>query len=144
MSSDAAGTLEGVERFGYDGTPQPVGPDDVVTAEVTTRDIDRGDAPHFLLKEITESPVSFAKTLRGKIVDTTARLRAAVGDVALPPDIAARLAAGTITRIRVIGQGTAAVAGQSTAAILDELTPASSTSTPSRPPSCPASACAST
>ena len=31
------------------------------TAEVTTRDIDRGDAPHFLLKEITESPESFAQ-----------------------------------------------------------------------------------
>ena len=40
---------------------------------------------------------------------------------AFPESIAARLAAGTITRIRVIGQGTAAVAGQSTAAILDEL-----------------------
>ena len=32
-----------------------------------------------------------------------------------------RLAAGSITRVRVIGQGTAAVAGQSMAAILDEL-----------------------
>ena len=34
----------------------PSSDDDVVTAEVTTRDIDRGDAPHFLLKEITEAP----------------------------------------------------------------------------------------
>ena len=93
-------------------------------AEVTTRDINRGDAPHFLLKEIGEAPSSFAKTLRGKIVERDGRLRADVGERALPADIAARLAAGTITRVRVIGQGTAAVAGQSTAAILDELTAA--------------------
>ena len=122
VSSEGAGTLEGVQRFGYDGTARPIGADEVVTAEVTTRDINRGDAPHFLLKEISEAPVSFAKTLRGKIIDLDGVLSAAVGDVALPADIAARLAAGTITRIRVIGQGTAAVAGQSTAAILDELT----------------------
>jgi glucosamine--fructose-6-phosphate aminotransferase (isomerizing) len=122
VSGDTAGTLDGVRRIGYDGTPHPVGDDDVVTAEVTTRDINRGDAPHFLLKEISEAPLSFAKTLRGKIVDVDGRLSAAVGDVALPPDIASRLADGSITRIRVIGQGTAAVAGQSTATILDELT----------------------
>ena len=68
------------------------------TAEVTTRDIDRGDFPHFLLKEITESPDSLAKTLRGKIVERDGLLHAAVGDRALPPDVAARLADGSITR----------------------------------------------
>ncbi|MGI9051529.1 MAG: SIS domain-containing protein [Ilumatobacteraceae bacterium] len=121
-----AGTIEGLDRRGYDGSVQPVRPADVVTAEVTTRDIDRGDAPHFLLKEISESPDSFAKTLRGKIHeranDDGMRLRhATVGARALPAPIAERLAAGTIRRVRVIGQGTAAVAGQSMAAVLDEL-----------------------
>jgi glucosamine--fructose-6-phosphate aminotransferase (isomerizing) len=96
--------------------------DDIAHAEVTTRDIDRGGAPHFLLKEITESPNSFAKTLRGKITGERDALRVVVGERALPTVIRDRLADGTITRIRVIGQGTAAVAGQSTAAILDELT----------------------
>src|SRR5690606_5354334 len=57
-----AGSLEGIERIAYDGTVLPVTEDDVVTATITTRDIDRGDFPHFLLKEITESPVSFHKT----------------------------------------------------------------------------------
>ena len=94
---------------------------DVSLAEVTTRDIDRGDHPHFLLKEITESPDSFAKTLRGKIAEDGGRLRAVVGRRALPADVEDRLRSGTITRIRVIGQGTAAVAGQSMAAVLDEL-----------------------
>ena len=116
------GGLAALRRLGYDGIERPVTEADVVTAEVTTRDIDRGDAPHFLLKEITEAPESFRKTLRGKIVeDADGVLRAVVGERALPPAVAARLADGSITRIRVIGQGTAAVAGQSTAALLDEL-----------------------
>ena len=66
---------------------------DVTTAEVTTRDINRGEAPHFLLKEISEAPLSFAKTLRGKIVERDGLLRADVGQRALPADVAARLAA---------------------------------------------------
>ncbi|MGB3736772.1 MAG: SIS domain-containing protein [Ilumatobacter sp.] len=126
IDSTDAGDLDGIKRYSYDGSELPVDDDDVSVAEVTTRDIDRGDAPHYLLKEITEAPLSFAKTLRGKISadpngETEGALRAVVGEAALPADIAAALAAGTITRIRVIGQGTAAVAGQSTAAILDEL-----------------------
>ena len=58
-----------IERIAYDGTPLPVTDDEVVEAQITTRDIDRGDAPHFLLKEITEAPASFRKTLRGKLVE---------------------------------------------------------------------------
>ena len=121
LDGASAGELAGIERFAYDGTPRPVTDADVVRAEVTTRDIDRGDAPHFLLKEIGEAPTSFAKTLRGRIIERDGRLRAEVGERALPAEIADRLANGTISRVRVIGQGTAAVAGQSTAAILGEL-----------------------
>ena len=116
------GALAGIERLAYDGESLPVSERDVVRSEVTTRDIDRGDAPHFLLKEIAEAPTSMAKTLRGKIEPDGDELVAVVGEVALPPAIADRLAAGSIRRVRVIGQGTAAVAGQSTASILDELT----------------------
>ena len=116
-----AGTLEGIHRFGYDGSPWPVTDADVAVAEVTTRDIDRGDVPHFLLKEICESPNSLAKTLRGKVVDDGGRLRSVVGGRALPPPIADRLAAGAFARIKVIGQGTAAVAGRSVAMTLSEL-----------------------
>ena len=122
LDGDQAGELDGVVRLSYDGSDLPVGAEDVTTAEVTTRDINRGEAPHFLLKEISEAPFSFAKTLRGKIVERDGRLHADVGERALPPEVARRLADGSIRRVRVIGQGTAAVAGQSTAAILDELT----------------------
>ena len=121
LSIEQAGQLEGIRRVAYDGTALPVTVDDVVVAEVTTRDIDRGAYPHFLLKEITEAPNSFRKTLRGKIAETNGVLRAIVGERALPTDIAERLAAGTIRKVLVIGQGTAAIAGRSTAAILDVL-----------------------
>ncbi|MGE3588566.1 MAG: SIS domain-containing protein [Ilumatobacteraceae bacterium] len=116
-----AGELAGVSRLAYDGSPIPITHDDVVTAQVTTRDIDRGDAPHFLLKEILEAPTSFRKTLRGKIVEDGGRLRTDIGARAFPRDIAERIATGTISKIRVIGQGTAAVAGRSMAAVLDDL-----------------------
>ena len=45
---------------------QPVTDDDVMTAEVTTRDIDRGDAPHYLLKEISESPDELRQDAAGQ------------------------------------------------------------------------------
>ena len=92
------------------------------TAEVTTRDIDRGDCPHFLLKEITEAPDSLAQDAARqdrRARRAAARRRRRRGRCRRT--IAARLADGSITRIRVIGQGTAAVAGQSMAAVLDEL-----------------------
>ena len=116
-----AGELAGVRRLAYDGTELPLTSDDIATAQVTTRDIDRGDSPHFLLKEIGEAPESLRKTLRGKIVDRDGRLRAHVGDRALPPAVAARLARGELRKVKVIGQGTAAVAGRSMAAVLDAL-----------------------
>ena len=89
------------------------------TAEITTRDIDRGGFPHFLLKEITEAPASFRKTLRGQD-RSSATAGSACGSATrpCPPRCAADLRAGRIRRVVVIGQGTAAVAGQSVAAAL--------------------------
>ncbi len=117
-----AGELEGIRRMAYDGAELPIDEKEIATAQVTTRDIDRGDSPHYLLKEISEAPASFRKTVRGKIVEVDGLRRASVGARALPPEIRARLAAGSIRRIKVIGQGTAAVAGRSMAAVLDALT----------------------
>jgi glucosamine--fructose-6-phosphate aminotransferase (isomerizing) len=117
-----AGSVEGIDRRAYDGTPLPVSARDLATAEVTTRDIDRGDHPHFLLKEISESPTSFRKTLRGKLVDEGGRLAVRLSEDTIPADLRADLGAGRIARVVVVGQGTAAVAGQSVAlAISDEL-----------------------
>ena len=118
LDGAAAGTLDGIARWAYDGTDAAGRPTTSSShAEITTRDIDRGDYPHFLLKEISEAPASFRKTLRGKLVDgpdgaavAPRRRRPA------RPTRAGRAAptapsAGSL----VIGQGTAAVAGQSLA-----------------------------
>src|SRR5579871_597433 len=121
LDREGAGTLGGVSRLGYDGTPLPLERHEIRTAEITTRDIDRAGFRHFLLKEISEAPSSFRKTLRGKIAadDRTGRLSVHLGDETLPPLLRRRLATGSVKRIEVIGQGTAAVAGQSIAAALD-------------------------
>jgi glucosamine--fructose-6-phosphate aminotransferase (isomerizing) len=99
-----AGTAEGIRRFAYDGTPLPVHDGDLTTATITTRDIDRGEFPHFLLKELSESPQSFRKTLRGRIEEHNGRLAVALGPEALPDAIVERLRDRTIRRVLVIGQ----------------------------------------
>lgn len=117
----AMAAFSALRRFSYDGTELPVESADIVTAEVTTRDIDRGDHPHFLLKEIGEAPRSLRATLRGRIATTTAGgsgtdgplLSARLPPDALPADMRARLTDGSIRRIVAIGQGTAAAAAAS-------------------------------
>ena len=113
LRADAAGELEGITRWSYDGTPLAVTSAEVATAEITTRDIDRGDFPHYLLKEISESPSSFRKTLRGKIVEVDGRAQVMLGTDALPDALRDRLRDGSIRRVYAIGQGTAAIASQS-------------------------------
>ena len=121
LDSAHAGTLDGIERFAFDGTPLAVTADELQRAEITTRDIDRGEFPHFLLKEISEAPASFRKTLRGKVVERDGRLAVALGAETLSDELRARLRDGSIRRVVVIGQGTAAIAGQSLAAALGAL-----------------------
>ena len=109
LEASAAGRTSGVARWSYDGAelPLPV----VTRAEITTQDIDRGGYPHFLLKEISESPGSFAKTLAGRITGDRGDRRVTLDGV-LPTG-------GELPgRIVVIGQGTAAVAARAVAEII--------------------------
>jgi glucosamine--fructose-6-phosphate aminotransferase (isomerizing) len=114
-----AGERAGLHRFAYDGTPLPIDDDEWLPPAVTTRDIDRGDYRHYLLKEITESPNSFAKTLRGRLVDAGDALEVNLSTETLSPSVRDRIAAGAFERIIVIGQGTAAVAGEAVAAAFE-------------------------
>ncbi|MBP8179503.1 MAG: SIS domain-containing protein [Acidimicrobiia bacterium] len=113
-----AGTLQGVSRFSYDGTELPVAEGDVHGAGITTRDIDRGDSPHFLLKEISEAPSSMRRTLRGKIVDRDGRYEVRLPEMTLTGAVRDRIK--SCNTIYVIGQGTASVAGRAVAGALDE------------------------
>ncbi|MDG1412397.1 MAG: SIS domain-containing protein [Acidimicrobiales bacterium] len=124
LDANLAGRLDGILRKAYDGTELPVGDADVSIAQITTRDIDRGDHPHYLMKEIGEAPASFRKTLRGKVTETPEGPRVTLDHAIVPEDVRLGLSEGSITRVLVIGQGTAAVAGQSLAAALQALIPA--------------------
>jgi len=110
-----AGEVAGVTRLAYGGTVLPVSSDELTQASITTRDIDRAGFAHFLLKEITEAPHSFRKTLRGRVVERDGLLRVDLGPEAIPPALASRLSSGAIRRVVAIGQGTAAVAARSVA-----------------------------
>ena len=79
LRGDRAGELGGhrlvvLRRNRADATA-----DDLITAQITTRDIDRGTFPHFLLKEITDAPASFRKTLRGKLISHDDHIEVAIG-----------------------------------------------------------------
>ncbi|HEV7686265.1 MAG TPA: SIS domain-containing protein, partial [Acidimicrobiia bacterium] len=92
-------------------------------AEITTRDVDRAGYPHFLLKEVSEAPESFRKTLRGKVTEVGGQLTVALGEETLPASVRKALGVGAYRRVLVIGQGTAAVAGQILAATLTSVLP---------------------
>jgi glutamine---fructose-6-phosphate transaminase (isomerizing) len=115
-----AGTLEGIRRLDHQGGELPVDESDLRRAEITTRDIDRGPFPHYLLKEISEAPSSFRKTLRGRIRERDGRRVTNLGPEVLPAELRERLAKGEIRRVFVIGQGTAAIAGRGVAAAMTE------------------------
>jgi glucosamine--fructose-6-phosphate aminotransferase (isomerizing) len=119
VSGRLAGQRAGLHRFAYDGTPLPIADDEWLPPAVTTRDIDRGDFQHYLLKEITESPNSFAKTLRGRLVDVGEGLEVNLSAETLSPSVRARVVDGVFERVIVIGQGTAAVAGEAVAAAFE-------------------------
>jgi glucosamine--fructose-6-phosphate aminotransferase (isomerizing) len=124
LGREGAGAVTGMRRSRYDGAPFPLDERDVITAAITTRDIDRADFHHFLLKELTEAPGSLQKTLRGRIAPgDDGRLAVRVGEDVVPAGLAVALATGSIARVFVIGQGTAAVAGQAVAAAIRQFLP---------------------
>ena len=111
----AAGTVEGIRRMAYDGTELPVGAGDLSRAQITTRDIDRAGAPHFLLKEIGEAPTSVRKTMRGKVELHKGLLAVRLPDGTVPPVLRERLQSGSVSRLIATGQGTAAMAARAAA-----------------------------
>jgi glutamine---fructose-6-phosphate transaminase (isomerizing) len=119
LDQDSPGGVAGIRGFFYDGTPLSFGEDAVRRAEITTRDIDRGDYPHYFLKEITESVLSIRKTLRGKYRierdGSAERVVFNLGPDIVPEGIRGALRGQKIRRIVLIGHGTAAVAGSAVA-----------------------------
>ncbi|MEI7637760.1 MAG: SIS domain-containing protein [Syntrophus sp. (in: bacteria)] len=119
LDQDSSGGIDGIRACFYDGTSLLLTPEDIQRAEITTRDIDRRDYPHFFLKEITESTLSVKKTLRGKYrISPEDKVVFNLGEDILPERIRQALVQNRIRHITIIGHGTAAVAG---AAIADSM-----------------------
>ena len=123
--------VQSLKRIAYDGTALPITDNEFTQAEITTRDIDRRNFPHFLLKEIFESPQSFEKTLRGNLLNENGSFRVAHSETEFPNSIREKLENHTIDKIYIVGQGTAAVAGQALSQYLSEETEISVESIPS-------------
>ena len=112
--------VQGITAFFYDGTTINLTNNNLQTAEITTRDIDRSDYPHYFLKEISESAMSIKRTLRGKyrIVtsdQSSSQVTFNLGTDIVPESVCHDLQNGSIKNMVVIGHGTAAVAGQAVA-----------------------------
>ena len=118
----SAGGLDGIKAQFYDGSPLALTDRDIKYTEITSRDIDRQNYPHYFLKEISESPDSVEKTLqnRWKIrEDNNSQYTVVLDDTIIPPSLKKALKADQIKRIFFIGQGTAGVAALSCANILN-------------------------
>jgi glucosamine--fructose-6-phosphate aminotransferase (isomerizing) len=122
LDQTKAGGLSGISAMYYDGTALPLSDKDIQQTEITSRDIDRQDFPHYFLKEITEAPVSVAKTLQNRWKvdkDEPGSYAISLDEETFPTKIEKALAADKIRRIFLVGQGTAGVAALAIAEILD-------------------------
>jgi len=130
LDQDSPGGWDGINALSYQGAPLCLKEQDIREAEITTRDIDRGDYPHYFLKEINEATLSVQKTLRGKYSITRQGTARAVvfnlGEEIIPGELKEALVQGRIGRIVVIGHGTAAVAGEAIACALERYLQGSS------------------
>jgi glucosamine--fructose-6-phosphate aminotransferase (isomerizing) len=113
LDQKSRGGLDGIKARYYDGTPLNLEENDIKYTEITSRDIDRQNFPHYFLKEISESPDSVEKTLqnRWKIkADDQSRYTIVLDETIIPQSLQKALIADQIKRIFFIGQGTAGVA----------------------------------
>ena len=117
--------LGDIEVWSFDGTRVDNSNLKEQKAEITTRDINRGEYSHFLLKEISEAPESIRNTIRGKFFlnrpDDGFFVRMNLDEKVIPKVALERLKQGKLRRVYLIGQGTAAVAGQAVSAIMQKM-----------------------
>lgn len=103
------GGLEGIQAFYYDGTPINLTPEKVKKAEITTRDIDRQNFPHFFAKEVHQARSSMINTIKGKFQAKEGNVYIEQEKI-LSPKILEALETQKIKKIYTIGQGTASIA----------------------------------
>ena len=124
LSQNSSGSISGIKSFFYDKTPIEIKESDIQTSNISSRDIDRQDFPHYFLKEISESPSSVEKTLENKWkiinnkADNSNLYKIVLNDSVIPQSLLKAFKAKKIRKIFFIGQGTAGVAAQGCADLL--------------------------
>ncbi len=120
LDQNGSGGVEGIRSFYYDSQPITITQDDVLTSQITSRDIDRQGFNHYFLKEISESPLSVEKTLENKFKQNpgSGLFNVSLNQTIIPLTLEQNLRSGKIKKIYFIGQGTAGIAAQGCADIL--------------------------
>jgi glucosamine--fructose-6-phosphate aminotransferase (isomerizing) len=122
LDQKSPGGIDGIKAMYYDRTPVILNNKDIKHTEITSRDIDRQDFPHYFLKEISEAPISVEKTLqnRWKIMDDAMnRYTITLDETIFPGTLEKALLNEEIRRIFFVGQGTAGVAALACSDILN-------------------------
>jgi glutamine---fructose-6-phosphate transaminase (isomerizing) len=122
LDQRSAGGLAGITALYYDGTPIQLTEADIKHTEITSRDIDRQNFPHYFLKEISEAPLAVERTLlnRWKIAEDGDGPHYVIhlDERIFPRSLETALKEDRIRRVFFVGQGTAGVAAQACADIL--------------------------
>ncbi|MCX5881316.1 MAG: SIS domain-containing protein [Deltaproteobacteria bacterium] len=121
LDQASGGSVSDIKATYYNGVPIALGESDIKTTQITSRDIDRQNFPHYFLKEISEAPASVEKTLvnRWRIHPDTSLPAVVLNENVIPPEIRQTFVQKSIRRIFFIGQGTAGIAAQTCADILN-------------------------
>jgi len=122
LDQESAGGIDGIKAMFYDRTPIELGEDDFKHTEITSRDIDRQEFPHYFLKEISESPVSVENTLKNRwkiIGDKDQQYVITLDENTFPQMLQQAFVNKQIRRIYFVGQGTAGVAALACADIFN-------------------------
>lgn len=122
LDQKSSGGIDGIAAKYYDGTPVVLNEKDIKYTEITSRDIDRQDYPHYFLKEISEAPISVEKTLQNRwkiLPENMNRYVVTLDETVFPEKLQKALLDEKIQRIFFVGQGTAGVAALACSDILN-------------------------
>ncbi len=120
LDQHSDGGVGGIRSFYYDNAPIQIDDTQVQTSQITSRDIDRQNFPHYFLKEISESPTSVEKTLENKFKQApkTGLFSTSLTKDVIPSSLEDDFKNKKISKVYFIGQGTAGIAAQGCADLL--------------------------
>ncbi|MBC8439575.1 MAG: SIS domain-containing protein [Deltaproteobacteria bacterium] len=121
LDQNSLGGVSGIHSFYYDNSPICIDEHHIMTSQITSRDIDRQNFPHYFLKEISESPNSVEKTLENKVrfLTESNRFTTSLDQTMVPKTLETDFKNNRIKKVYFIGQGTAGIAAQGCADLLN-------------------------